>query len=81
VRPLTPYGAVGKRTREAQIELLERLPFDPRLAESCDRGGLFVREYGQTPLAKQIVALAMTIDKATAEKPPATESASETPNP
>jgi ATP-binding protein involved in chromosome partitioning len=81
VRPLTPYGAVGKRTREAQVQLLERLPFDPRLAESCDRGALFVREYGQTPLAKQIVALAMTIDKATAEKPRAIESATETPNP
>jgi ATP-binding protein involved in chromosome partitioning len=81
VRPLTPYGAVGKRLREAQVELLERLPFDPRLAESCDRGTLFVREYSQTPLAKQIVALAMTIDKATAEKPRAIESATETPNP
>jgi ATP-binding protein involved in chromosome partitioning len=64
VRPLMPYGAVGTVARELGAPLLERLPFDPRFAESCDRGVTFVREYPQTPLAKQLVTLAQAIDKA-----------------
>jgi ATP-binding protein involved in chromosome partitioning len=64
VRPLLPYGAVATRVREAGAALLERLPFDSRFAETCDRGVIFVREYPQTPLAKQIGALARVIDKA-----------------
>jgi len=64
VRPLMPYGAVATHAREAGASLLERLPFDPRFAETCDRGLIFVREYPQTPLAKQIVALGEAIDKA-----------------
>jgi Mrp family chromosome partitioning ATPase len=64
VRPLMPYGAVGTLARAMSVPLLERLPFDPRLAESCDRGVLFIRDYPQTPLAKQIISLANAIDKA-----------------
>jgi ATP-binding protein involved in chromosome partitioning len=64
VRPLMPNGAVATHAREAGAELLERLPFDPRLAETCDRGVIFVREYPQTPLAKQLVQLAQVVDKA-----------------
>jgi ATP-binding protein involved in chromosome partitioning len=64
VRPLMPYGPVGTLAREMSAQLLERLPFDPRLAESCDRGVIFIRDYPQTPLAKQIVSLAHAIDKA-----------------
>ena len=64
VRPLMPYGAVAARVRDAGAALLERLPFDPRFAETCDRGVIFVREYAQSPLAKQIGALAQLIDKA-----------------
>ena len=48
------------------IKLLGRLPFDPRFAESSDRGAIFVREYADTPLAKQLVAVALAIDQATA---------------
>jgi ATP-binding protein involved in chromosome partitioning len=69
VRPLMPYGAVAARAREAGALLLERLPFDPRLAETCDRGVIFVREYPQTPLAKQIAALAQVIDKVAEARP------------
>jgi Mrp family chromosome partitioning ATPase len=69
VRPLMPYGAVASHAREAGASLLERLPFDPRLAETCDRGVIFVREYPQTPLAKQLVALAHAIDKAVEARP------------
>jgi Mrp family chromosome partitioning ATPase len=63
VRPLMPYGAVATNAREAGAALLERLPFDPRFAETCDRGVIFVREYPQTPLAKQLTALAQAVDK------------------
>ncbi|MBV8054627.1 MAG: P-loop NTPase [Deltaproteobacteria bacterium] len=69
VRPLMPYGAVGAHAREAGASLLERLPFDPRFAETCDRGVIFVREYPQTPLAKQIAALVQIIDKAGEPRP------------
>ncbi len=64
VRPLMPYGAVGALARETGTPLLERLPFDPRFAETCDRGEIFMREYPQAPLAKKLVALAHAIDKA-----------------
>lgn len=64
VRPLMPHGAVAGAAREAGIAVLDRLPFDPRLAESNDRGVIFVREYADAPLAKQIVALAQGIERA-----------------
>jgi hypothetical protein len=57
------------------VPILERLPFDSRLAETSDRGVLFVRDYADTPLAKQIVALAHSIDRALAAQQSA-ESAS-----
>lgn len=63
VRPLMPYGAVAMHARDAGASLLERLPFDPRFAETCDRGVIFVREYPQTPLGKQLIALAQQVDK------------------
>ncbi|MBV8771335.1 MAG: P-loop NTPase [Deltaproteobacteria bacterium] len=68
IRPLMPYGALAMHTREAGVLLLERLPFDPRFAESCDRGVIFVREYPQTPMSKQLVALAQAIDRTTVEE-------------
>jgi ATP-binding protein involved in chromosome partitioning len=71
VRPLMPYGAVSTVLRDAGVNLLERLPFDPRLAETCDRGAIFVREYPETPLAKQIVALATAINKSLPMRPQA----------
>ena len=66
VRPLAPQGSVASVARESGVPVLERLPFDPRLAETSDRGVLFVRQYADTPLAKQIVALAHSIDRALA---------------
>jgi ATP-binding protein involved in chromosome partitioning len=67
IRPLMPYGALAKHAREAGALLLERLPFDPRFAEDSDRGVIFVREYPQTPMGKQLTILAQAIDKAAAE--------------
>jgi ATP-binding protein involved in chromosome partitioning len=76
VRPLMPYGAVAMHARQAGTLVLERLPFDPRFAESCDRGVIFVREYPQTPLAKQLVALAQVVDKTVEIRPQTRTSAS-----
>ena len=66
VRPLMPQGSLATVAREAGASMLGRLPFDPRFAESSDRGAIFVREYADTPLAKQLVAVASAIDQATA---------------
>ncbi|MGA2411601.1 MAG: P-loop NTPase [Candidatus Binataceae bacterium] len=64
VRPLMPQGDLAAVAREGQVTVLARLPFDPRLAEACDRGMSFVREYADTPLAKQLKALAAAIEHA-----------------
>jgi ATP-binding protein involved in chromosome partitioning len=64
VRPLMPQGGLSILAREAEVPVLGRLPFDPRFAESSDRGTLFVREYAETPLAKQIIAMAASLDRA-----------------
>jgi ATP-binding protein involved in chromosome partitioning len=66
VRPLMPQGDLAAVAKEAGTAMLVRLPFDPRLAECCDRGTLFVREYAETPLAKQLKVLSQTIEEALA---------------
>jgi ATP-binding protein involved in chromosome partitioning len=66
VRPLMPQGTLATLAREAEVPMLGRLPFDPRFAECSDRGALFVREYAETPLGKQLIALASALDRSTA---------------
>jgi len=68
VRPLMPQGAVAPVASDLGIPLIERLPFDPHLAETCDRGILLVREYPDSPLAKQLTTVALAIDQATRSK-------------
>lgn len=63
VRPLMPQGDLAAVAKEAGAAMLARLPFDPRLAECCDRGILFLREYAETPLAKQLKALSQTVEQ------------------
>jgi len=63
VRPLMPEGDLRAAANEQGIPVLARLPFDPRLAECSDRGTLFMREYAETPLAKQLKALSQTIEQ------------------
>jgi ATP-binding protein involved in chromosome partitioning len=63
VRPLMPQGGVAVVAAGLGVPLLERLPFDPRFAETCDRGVLFVREYSESPLAKQLTGLAQAVDR------------------
>jgi len=62
VRPLMPQGDLASVAREAGASILARLPFDPRLAEACDHGVMFVKEFPDTPLAKQLAALAQSLD-------------------
>jgi ATP-binding protein involved in chromosome partitioning len=62
VRPLFPEGQVSRVARAAGIEIVARLPFDPRFAESTERGRVFVQEYGDQPIAKQIVQMARRVD-------------------
>jgi ATP-binding protein involved in chromosome partitioning len=70
VRPLLPQGDMSALEREPGAQVIGRLPFDPRLAEACDRGVQFVREYPAAPLAKQLVELAGRLDELTAVQAP-----------
>jgi ATP-binding protein involved in chromosome partitioning len=63
VRPLLPYGEMARLARESNLHVLGRLPFDTRLAETCDNGSLFVRSYPDAPLAKQLVEIAHALEK------------------
>ena len=62
VRPLFPQGETTRIAREAEIPIVARLPFDPRFAESSDRGKIFVTESSDTPIAKQLTEMARQID-------------------
>ncbi len=62
VRPLLPSGDLPALVREFGLPVLARLAFDPRLAETASRGTLFVRDYADTPLAKQVGEVARQIE-------------------
>jgi ATP-binding protein involved in chromosome partitioning len=62
VRPLFPQGETTRVARDADIPVVARLPFDPRFAESSDRGRIFVNESSDTPIAKQLIEMARQID-------------------
>jgi ATP-binding protein involved in chromosome partitioning len=62
VRPLFPHGETSRIARDADIPILARLPFDPRFAESADRGRIFVSESSDAPVAKQLSEMARQID-------------------
>ncbi|HYL57638.1 MAG TPA: P-loop NTPase [Candidatus Acidoferrales bacterium] len=74
VRPLWPEGDLHGVASEAGVPILARLAFEPRLADSSDRGELFVREYAATPTAKQLGELAAQLESMLAARvapPPA----------
>lgn len=52
VRPLLPAADVAALARDFGLQVLGRFPFDSRLAEACDTGRPFVREYPDLPLSK-----------------------------
>ncbi|HEV2171586.1 MAG TPA: P-loop NTPase [Candidatus Binatus sp.] len=62
VRPLWPEGDLQGVAREAGVPILARIGFEPRLADSTDRGVPFVREYAPTPTGKVLVDLANQVD-------------------
>jgi|SRR5579862_9116407 len=62
VRPLFPQGDVAGVARMAELPVIARLPFDPRFAESSDRARIFVTEFPDTPLGKQLTEMARHID-------------------
>jgi len=68
VRPLFPQGNVPGLALAADVPILGRLPFDPRLADCAERGALFVREHPDAPLAKQFASVAANLDKEVAER-------------
>jgi ATP-binding protein involved in chromosome partitioning len=61
VRPLLPYGELAAAAAADGVATLARLPFDSRLAESCDRGVIFIRAYPESPLAKNFHELARLV--------------------
>jgi ATP-binding protein involved in chromosome partitioning len=73
VRPLWPEGDLHGIAREAAVPILARLPFEPRLADSTDRGVLFVREYAATPTGKVLSDIANQVDVMLASRTRAAE--------
>lgn len=76
VRPLFPQGDFASLTQTGNVAVMGRLPFDPRLADCCERGALFMREHADTPLAKQFGAIAAALEREIARRaapPPAPE--------
>jgi len=63
------HAAINGQKGYHGVAVLSRLPFDPRLAESCDRGTLFVHDYADAPLAKQLGELAARLDEHAASRP------------
>lgn len=73
VRPLWPEGDLHGVAREAAVPILARLAFEPRLADSSDRGVLFVREYGSTPTGKVLADIAGQVEAMVAVRTRATD--------
>lgn len=64
VRPLFPQRRAGDAVSGFEVNLLGRLPFDPRLTECAERGALLVKDYPDVPLAKRITETAGRIQQA-----------------
>ena len=62
VRPLFPEGDLHGVAREAAVPIMARLGFEPRLADSTDRGVPFVREYGSTPTGKVLAEIGSQVE-------------------
>ncbi len=63
VRPLMPEGSLAGVATEFSLPILARLPFDPRLAEASDRGVLFVHQFADTPVGKNLLRLALDVER------------------
>lgn len=47
-------GGGEKIAKEMNVRFLGSIPIDPRIADSCDKGFLFVMEYTEAPAARKI---------------------------
>jgi len=63
VRPLMPEGNLAGVASEFSLPIVARLPFDPRLAEASDRGVLFLDDFADTPLGKNLLGLAQSVER------------------
>jgi ATP-binding protein involved in chromosome partitioning len=70
VRPLFPQGEMARIERAGDVPILGRLPFDPQLADCCERGVLFVREHSDTPTAKQLGSISAALEREIARRAP-----------
>lgn len=71
VRPLWPEGDLQGVARDLAAPIIARLAFEPRLADSSDRGLLFVREYASTPTAKGMADLVTQVESMLGARKPA----------
>jgi len=63
VRPLMPEGSLAGAASDLELPVIGRLPFDPRLAETSDRGKLFIHDFQDTPLAKSLIDIAAAVER------------------
>jgi ATP-binding protein involved in chromosome partitioning len=63
VRPLMPEGSLAGAASDLELPVIGRLPFDPRLAETSDRGKLFFHDFQDTPLAKSLIDIAAAVER------------------
>lgn len=75
VRPLLPQSDLGALARDFGLPILGRVPFDSRLAEACDNGHPFVREYPDSPATKLITETAAALMAALATRSAAPQQA------
>ncbi len=71
VRPLWPEGDLQGVARDLNAPIIARLAFEPRLADSSDRGVLFVREHASTPTAKGLADLVAQLESMLGARRPA----------
>ncbi len=74
VRPLLPRADLGALARDFNVPILGRVPFDSRLAEACDTGRSFVRDYPDAPVTKLIYEAAQALWAAVSAPHPAPRS-------
>ena len=63
VRPLMPEGAIVGLSHQFGLSVQARFGFDPKLAECCDRGTVFVREKPESPTAKSFAELTQSLER------------------
>ncbi len=71
MRPLLPGSDLGALARDFEVPILGRIPFDSRLAESCDNGRPFVREFPDAPVTKLLNEMAQALLPAVSTAHPA----------